>query len=255
MFPPDPTHWGPDWMCLLLSGRSLWQARADPEQQRVRLCQLWHGVVLKHYLMVGWQYMQTCLARSLPMLWLQNASQVEVWRLLVKPSPLETEWVPHRQIGDALSIPKSVLVQGVAQKPNRRVVRWAGPVGLKMQGPTNTVVIFSEVKMKTTGPALLVNALPHRLILSISATKRAVALSPWMWWCKGRVWTVRGWGKPLLAGTLGDLLPGNCPMAWMDPWRTSCWTGPAGRQETIGASQCWRIFFFSIVSFISEAAT
>ena len=47
-------------MCLLLSGRLLWQARADPEQQRVRLCQLWHGVVLKHCLMVlGWQYMQT----------------------------------------------------------------------------------------------------------------------------------------------------------------------------------------------------
>ena len=88
--------------------------------------------------------MQTCLARSLPMLWLQNASQVEVWRLLVKPSPLETEWVPHRQIGDALSIPKSVLVQGVAQKRNRRVVRWGGPVGLKMEGPTNSDFLWGE---------------------------------------------------------------------------------------------------------------
>ena len=113
-------------------------------------------------------------------------------------------------------------------------------MGLNMQGPTNTVVIFSEVKMKRTGPALLVNALPHRLILSIS-TNRAVALSPWMWWCKGRVcWTIRCGANSIVSFvplTLRILFPGNCPMAWMDPWRTSCWKGPAGRQETIGASQ------------------
>lgn len=34
-------------------------------------------------------------------------------------------------------------------------------------------------------------------------------------------------------------------MAWMDPWRTSCWKGPARRPE-IGALQCRKliVFFF-----------
>ena len=100
--------------------------------------------------------------------------------------------------------------------------------------------------MKRTGPALLVNALPHHLKFP-SSTNRAVALSPWMWWCKGRVcWTIRCGANSIVSFvplTLRILFPGNCPMAWMDPWRTSCWKGPARRQETIGASQCWRIFF------------
>ena len=62
MLPSDPMHWVPAWMCLLLSGRTLCQARADPEQQCVRLCQLWHGMLWKNQqslmvlvLLIEWQ--------------------------------------------------------------------------------------------------------------------------------------------------------------------------------------------------------
>ena len=107
--------------------------------------------------------------------------------------------------------------------------------------------------MKRTGPALLVNALPHHLKFS-SSTNRAVALSPWMWWCKGRVcWTIlqskftcfeRPFPRKLPDGMDGSMANELLERASKTPRNNRC----------IAVLANIFCVFFSIVSFISEAA-